>query len=77
MHAMGHFSEKLNKQEKSFFLDLMDKYRRGKAPLRSDMDVLKSWGVRFGEKYLLDQTFFSPYPDELLDISDSGKGRDY
>jgi len=77
MHAMGHFSDKLNKQEKSFFLDLMEKYRRGKAPLRSDMDVLKSWGVRFGEKYLLDQSFFNPYPDELLDISDSGKGRDY
>ncbi|KPK62802.1 cytoplasmic protein [candidate division WOR_3 bacterium SM23_42] len=77
MHAMGHFSDKLNKQEKSFFLELMEKYRSGKAPLRSDTDVLMSWGVRFGEKYLLDQTFFNPYPEELLDISDSGKGRDY
>ena len=77
MHAMGHFSDKLNKQEKSFFLDLMGKYRRGKAPLSTDMDVLMSWAVRFGEKYLLDQTFFKPYPEELLDISNSGKGRDY
>jgi uncharacterized protein YbgA (DUF1722 family)/uncharacterized protein YbbK (DUF523 family) len=77
MHAMGHFSEKLNKQEKAFFLDLMKKYRSGRAPLRSDMDVLMSWGIRFGEKYLLDQTFFNPYPEELMDISDSGKGRDY
>ncbi|MGB7054510.1 MAG: DUF1722 domain-containing protein, partial [bacterium] len=31
----------------------------------------------FGENYLLNQTFFNPYPDELMDISDSGKGRDY
>jgi uncharacterized protein YbgA (DUF1722 family)/uncharacterized protein YbbK (DUF523 family) len=77
MHAMGHFSDKLNKQEKAFFLELMEKYRSGKAPLRSDTDVLMSWGVRFGEKYLLDQTFFNPYPEGLLDISDSGKGRDY
>ena len=77
MHAMGHFSEKLNKQEKKFFLDLMEKYRRGKAPLSSDLEVLLSWGVRFGEQYLLDQTFFRPFPDELMDISDSGKGRDY
>ena len=77
MHAMGHFREKLNKQEKAFFLELMEKYRSGKAPLRSDLDVLMSWGIRFGEKYLLDQTFFNPYPEELLDISDSGKGRDY
>ena len=77
MHAMGHFSEKLNKREKAFFLDLMEKYRSGKSPLASDLDVLMAWGVRFGEKYLLDQTFFNPYPQELLDISDSGKGRDY
>jgi uncharacterized protein YbgA (DUF1722 family)/uncharacterized protein YbbK (DUF523 family) len=77
MHAMGHFKDKLNKEEKAFFLDLMSKYREGKAPLRSDLDVLLSWGVRFGENYLLDQTFFNPYPDELLDISDSGKGRNY
>jgi uncharacterized protein YbgA (DUF1722 family)/uncharacterized protein YbbK (DUF523 family) len=77
MHAMGHFKDKLKKQEKAFFLNLMDKYRSERAPLRSDLDVLLSWGVRFGEDYLLDQTFFTPYPDELLDISDSGKGRDY
>lgn len=77
MHAMGHFKDKLNKQEKAFFLKLLDEYRAGRAPLRSDMDVLMSWGVRFGEKYLLDQTFFDPYPEGLLDISDSGKGRDY
>jgi uncharacterized protein YbgA (DUF1722 family)/uncharacterized protein YbbK (DUF523 family) len=77
MHAMGHFRNKLNKQEKAFFYDLMDKYRRGKTPLKSDMDVLIAWGIRFGEKYLLDQTFFNPYPEDLLDISDSGKGRDY
>ncbi len=77
MHAMGHFKDKLNKQEKAFFLKLMEEYRSGKTPLKSDMDVLMSWGIRFGQKYLLDQTFFRPYPEELLDISDSGKGRDY
>jgi uncharacterized protein YbgA (DUF1722 family) len=77
MHAMGHFSDKLNKQEKAFFFDLLEKYRSGRTPLKSDMDVLMSWGFRFGEKYLLDQTFFKPYPEELMDISDSGKGRDY
>ena len=77
MHALGYFSDRLNKEEKAFFVELMEKYRKGKTPLSSDLDVLMSWGVRFGEKYLMDQTFFRPYPQELLDISDSGKGRDY
>jgi uncharacterized protein YbgA (DUF1722 family) len=77
MHAMGHFSEKLNKQEKKFFLDLMEKYRHGKVPLSSDLEVLMSWCIRFGEQYLIDQTFFRPYPEEFMDIADSGKGRDH
>ncbi|UCD19191.1 MAG: DUF523 and DUF1722 domain-containing protein [candidate division WOR-3 bacterium] len=77
MHAMGYFSGRLNKGEKAFFLSLLEKYRKGKAPLSSDLQVLMSWGIRFGEKYLTDQTFFRPYPEELLDISDSGKGRDH
>ncbi len=77
MHAMGHFSDKLNRTEKKFFLGLMDKFRKGKIPLSSDLDVLLSWGARFGEDYLTNQTLFRPYPEELLDITDSGKGRDY
>ena len=77
MHAMGHFSDKLNRSEKKFFLGLMDKFRKGKIPLSSDLDVLLSWGARFGEDYLANQTLFRPYPEELLDITDSGKGRDY
>ena len=36
MHAMGHFKDKLSKGEKAFFLDLMEKYRSGRTPLRSD-----------------------------------------
>lgn len=76
MHAMGHFSEKLSREEKKFFLGLLEKYRRGKIPLSSDLQVLLAWGARFGEDYLMNQTFFRPYPEELLDISDSGKGRD-
>lgn len=76
MHAMGHFSDQLNREEKKFFLGLIEKYRKGKLPLSSDLEVLLAWGARFGEDYLMQQTFFRPYPEELIDISDSGKGRD-
>ncbi|MEH6979858.1 DUF1722 domain-containing protein, partial [Bacillus pseudomycoides] len=27
--------------------------------------------------YLFRQTYFEPYPEALVEISDSGKGRDY
>jgi uncharacterized protein YbgA (DUF1722 family) len=32
--------------------------------------------VRFEREYLSQQTFFEPYPEELVSVVDSGKGRD-
>ena len=74
-HAFGYFSPQLAKKEKEYFLATLEKYRKGRIPLSSALSVLKSWIVRFEDHYLVQQTFFEPYPDGLLDLSDSGKGR--
>ena len=76
-HIFGYFKTKLKKQEKDHFLDLIQKYKEKKSPLSSILAILKSWALRFDEKYLLRQTYFEPYPEALVEISDSGKGRDY
>lgn len=75
MHSMGYFSERLSDKEKRFFLDSLDKYRAGKIPLSVNLGILKSWIIRFGQEYLAQQNFFEPYPEELIEITDSGKGR--
>lgn len=74
-HALGYFSRRLTSKEKSFFLDTIEKYRRGKLPLSVPVNLLRSWVVRFDEPYLCRQWFFNPYPEQLQNISDSGKGR--
>lgn len=76
MHALGYFSKKLNSKEKAFFLDLLEKYRQQKTPMSAILTLLSAWIVRFEETYLAQQRFFEPYPPALLEISDSGKGRD-
>jgi uncharacterized protein YbgA (DUF1722 family)/uncharacterized protein YbbK (DUF523 family) len=76
MHAMGHFSEGLSSSEKSFFLNSIEEYRDERIPLSVPLNTLKSWAVRFEDDYLMQQTFVEPYPFELVDITDSGKGRD-
>jgi uncharacterized protein YbgA (DUF1722 family)/uncharacterized protein YbbK (DUF523 family) len=68
MDAMGYFSDKLSKEEKSFFLDSLEEYRAGKLPLSVNTGILKAWIIRFREDYLTKQTFFEPYPEELVDI---------
>ncbi|MFT9848787.1 YbgA family protein [Aneurinibacillus sp. REN35] len=75
MHIMGYFSDQLSKREKDHFLILLERYRDGKLPLSSPLSVLRSWVIRFDHDYLLRQTYFEPYPDELVEITDSGKGR--
>ncbi len=75
MHSMGYFSEKLSSTEKRFFLESLEKYRAGKIPLSVNLGILKSWIIRFEEDYLAQQNFFEPYPEGLVEITDSGKGR--
>jgi uncharacterized protein YbgA (DUF1722 family)/uncharacterized protein YbbK (DUF523 family) len=76
MHALGYFSEGLARREKAHFLASLEEYRSGKVPLSVCLGIITSWIVRFEEPYLADQTFFQPYPGDLVEISDSGKGRD-
>ena len=77
MHGMGYFKKQLNAKEKTYFQEMLEDYRAGKAPLSLLQALLRAWIARFYQGYLAGQSFFAPYPPELVDISDSGKGRDY
>ena len=77
MHAMGFFKKELSALEKAHFLDLMERYRAAKAPLHSLQALVGSWVERFDTDYLRQQSYFAPYPMELYEITDSGKGRSY
>jgi uncharacterized protein YbgA (DUF1722 family)/uncharacterized protein YbbK (DUF523 family) len=76
-HIAGYFKHELSDKEKEFFSEMLDKYRNNKTPLSSLTSVLKSWVIRFEHEYLNHQTYFQPYPEALIEISDSGKGREY
>ena len=65
---MGYFSRQLSKEEKSFFLESIDRYRAGRLPLSANLSVLRAWIARFKEEYLMNQTFLEPYPEELTDL---------
>jgi uncharacterized protein YbgA (DUF1722 family) len=69
MHSLGYFSKDISTREKSFFLDNLQRYREGHIPLTVMVNILKSWIIRFNVDYLDKQTFFEPYPEELLQVS--------
>ena len=73
MHALGYFSDTISSGEKKYFLTQLDLYREKKIPLSVCNAVIMSWIVRFDVDYLATQYFFNPYPEALIELSDSGK----
>jgi uncharacterized protein YbgA (DUF1722 family)/uncharacterized protein YbbK (DUF523 family) len=76
MHLLGYFKNNLSKEEKAYFLDMLEQYSQKKIPFSVPISIIYSWVVRFNEPYLSQQTIFVPYPREILDVTDSGKGID-
>jgi uncharacterized protein YbgA (DUF1722 family)/uncharacterized protein YbbK (DUF523 family) len=74
MHIFGYFSDQLSREEKGFFLEQLDMYRKRKIPFSVLMNLLYIWVLRFDVDYLRRQVIFNPYPKDILDVTDSGKG---
>jgi uncharacterized protein YbgA (DUF1722 family)/uncharacterized protein YbbK (DUF523 family) len=68
MHVFGFFKREISAKEKAFFLETLEKYRNGLIPMGSVLVILNAWMVRFEDEYLMKQTFFAPYPIELVGL---------
>jgi uncharacterized protein YbgA (DUF1722 family) len=76
-HAFGYVSKNLSKEEKTYFLDSLELYREDRAPLQSCISMLLSWILRFNEDYLIQQSFFNPYPRDLIMEYEQDRRRKY
>ncbi len=74
-HGFGYVSDSLTSKERRFFLETLDQYRQKQIPLSVPTRLLRSWILRFDVAYLNEQVYFDPYPLELVEVLDSGKGR--
>lgn len=74
LHMFGYVSDNLLANEKAFFLDQLSLYNQNKKPMSVLMAILYGWVIRFDVDYLKIQQIFNPYPVEILDVMDSGKG---
>ena len=66
-HIFGYVSSDLNSAEKEHFLTLLESFRSGKEYLFTLNQLLWSWILRTDQSYLKQQTFFNPYPPELME----------
>lgn len=77
-HALGHFRDLVSPAERAYCLELIERYREGRATLAEPRALLRAWTIRFAEPSLLHQTFFAPYPPALVVLppDETGRGRD-
>jgi uncharacterized protein YbgA (DUF1722 family)/uncharacterized protein YbbK (DUF523 family) len=75
-HAFGGFSESLSAEERALFTSTLTEYLDERIPASVLLRLVKSWAIRFGNAWLLEQVLFEPYPMALVEISDSGKGKE-
>jgi uncharacterized protein YbgA (DUF1722 family)/uncharacterized protein YbbK (DUF523 family) len=68
MHSLGYFSDELSHDEKAFFLQNIERYKERRIPFTALLAILQSWIARFGEDYLRNQTFFEPFPEDLIEL---------
>ena len=74
-HIFGYVSSDISHEEREYFLETLKDFRKAKVPFSLPLALLRSWVIRFKVEYLMSQTIFSPFPDGLIDLSDSGNGR--
>lgn len=67
-HTFGYISKDLKSEEKKLFLKIINDFKDGHIGLSVPVNLMKSWIIRFDQPYLIKQTYFSPYPDALVEI---------
>lgn len=78
-HTFGYISKDLKSKEKNLFIKSINDFRKGHIGLSVPISLMKSWIIRFDQPYLSKQTYFSPYPDELVEVENINfcAARDY
>ena len=68
MHALGYFKDDLKARQKELFLENIQRYKSKKLPSRALLAMLQSWAEGFGQEYLINQSIFQPFPEELVEL---------
>ena len=68
MHALGYFKDDLTARQKELFLQNIQRYKSKKLPSRALLAMLQSWAGGFGQEYLINQSIFQPFPEELVEL---------
>lgn len=73
LKAIEQFRDKITDEEMQFIWNTIDKYKKAYVPFSVPLYLVKGYVVRFELENLINQSFFMPYPEDLILVNDSGK----
>lgn len=73
LHIFWYFKKYNTPQERAFFLESLQTYKEGRVPMSTVLTLLKMWAIWYSQEYILSQSILFPFPEELIDLSHSGK----
>lgn len=78
-NVFDDLSDDISEDEKEFFLETLEGYNNGKNSLDVPLSILITWLMSAGKKDVTEQSFFYPYPKELVKLEDikTCQTRDY
>lgn len=79
LHALGHFKDRITPGERDFFMRSLERYRDGRASVCAPKNIIALWIARYDDEVLRDQSFFSPFPEDLIEPApaETDRGRDF
>jgi len=78
LQVFGHFKGKLTPGGKEFFLRSIERYRKGMISICGPKNIIALWIAREHDHLLGNQTFFMPFPENLVEPepAETDRGRD-
>lgn len=73
LKSIEQFRFKISANEMKFIWNVIEKYKNGLVPFSVPLYLVQGYIVRFNIESLTNQTFFLPYPENLVQLADSGK----
>jgi len=64
------FKDMIDMDEIDFFKESLEDYSKGNTSLNVPLSILYTWLLRFKDSNLKDQSFFFPYPKDLVRLED-------
>ncbi|MGM9974151.1 MAG: YbgA family protein [Clostridiaceae bacterium] len=73
LEIYNSFKNDISKEEREFILKTIESFKAGRLPSLVPLNILRGYVIKFNNKAMINQSIWEPYPEELMDLSDSGK----